>query len=50
MENANGTPMNVADFEAELAKTPEQLFAVAGDEQLLARLPKGNWVGARFRT
>ncbi len=45
MENAHGTPMNVADFQAELAKTPEQLFAVAGDEQLLVRLPKGNWVG-----
>src|SRR2546428_765294 len=37
--------MSVADFQAGLAKAPEKLFAVAGDERLLARLPRGNWVG-----
>src|SRR5206468_3867721 len=45
MKNRNGTLMSVADFRAGLAKAPEKLFAVAGDERLLARLPKGNWVG-----
>ena len=45
MKNRNGTLMSVADFRAGLAKAPEKLFAVAGDELLLARLPKGNWVG-----
>ena len=37
--------MSVAAFQAELAKAPEKLYAVAGDERLLARLPRGNWVG-----
>ncbi|MGE5232447.1 MAG: DUF6976 family protein [Deltaproteobacteria bacterium] len=37
--------MSVADFQAELVKAPEKLYAVAGDERLLAQLPKGNWVG-----
>ncbi len=45
MKNRNGTLVSVADFQAELAKAPEKLFAVAGDERLLARLPRGNWVG-----
>src|SRR5436190_23531712 len=45
MKNRNGTLMSVADFRAGLAKAPEKLFAVAGDERLLAQLPKGNWVG-----
>ncbi len=45
MENFNGKLMSVADFQALLAKAPEQLFAVSGDESLLSRLPKGNWIG-----
>ena len=45
MKNRNGRLMSVADFQAELAKAPEKLFAVAGDELLLARLPRGNWLG-----
>ena len=45
MKNRNGRLMSVADFQAELAKAPEKLFAVAGDERLLARLPRGNWLG-----
>src|SRR5437660_10339659 len=45
MTNRNGTMMSVADFRVELAKAPEKLFAVAGDERLLAQLPRGNWVG-----
>jgi tetratricopeptide (TPR) repeat protein len=45
MKGSSGTPMSVADFQAELAKAPEKLYAVAGDERLLARLPRGNWVG-----
>src|SRR5436853_7462145 len=45
MKNRNGTLMSVGDFQAELAKAPEKLFAVAGDERVLARLPRGNWVG-----
>ncbi len=46
MKNRNGMLMSVADFQADLAKAPETLFAVAGDERLLARLPRGNWVGS----
>jgi tetratricopeptide (TPR) repeat protein len=45
MKGSSGTPMGVAAFAAELAKAPAQLFAVSGDERLLARLPRGNWVG-----
>jgi hypothetical protein len=45
MKNATAMPMSVADFQVKLAKAPEQLHAVSGDERLLARLPKGNWVG-----
>src|SRR2546430_5674360 len=45
MKNRTGRLMSVADFEFELAQAPEKLFAVAGDERLLARLPRGNWVG-----
>src|SRR5437867_2005630 len=45
MKNRNGRLMSVADFQAELAQAPEKLFAVAGDERLLARLPKGSWLG-----
>src|SRR3989441_8605935 len=45
MKNRNGRLMSVADFQAELAQAPEKLFAVAGDERLLARLPRGNWLG-----
>jgi len=45
MKGSGGTPMSVAHFRAELAKAPEKLFAVSGDERLLARLPRGNWVG-----
>lgn len=45
MPSSNGTLMSVADLQAVLAKTPEKLYAVAGDERLLARLPRGNWVG-----
>src|SRR3989442_1685262 len=45
MKNRNGTRMSVADFQAKLAQAPEEVFAVAGDERLLARLPRGNWVG-----
>jgi tetratricopeptide (TPR) repeat protein len=37
--------MSVSGFQAELAKAPETLYAVAGDERLLAQLPRGNWVG-----
>src|SRR5216684_8248195 len=40
MKNTNGMPMSVADFQAELAKAPEQWYAVSGDERLLARLPR----------
>jgi len=42
---ATGTPMSVADFQAELEEAPENLYAVSGDERLLARLPRGNWIG-----
>jgi tetratricopeptide (TPR) repeat protein len=42
---ANGAPMSVAQFQAELSNAPEKLYAVSGDERLLAQLPKGNWVG-----
>jgi hypothetical protein len=45
MENFNGKLMSVAEFQPVLATAPEQLYAVAGDESLLARLPKGNWIG-----
>lgn len=45
MEDFRGRLMSVADFQAALAKETEKLFAVAGDEKLLRRLPKGNWVG-----
>jgi hypothetical protein len=45
MENFNGTLMSVAEFQALLVKTPEQRYAVSGDESLLVRLPKGNWIG-----
>ena len=40
MKNRNGTRMSVAAFQAKLAQAPEKLFAVAGDERLLARLPR----------
>jgi len=50
MKNRNGTRMSVADFQAKLAQAPEKLFAVAGDERLLARLPRGNWVEVPFPT
>src|SRR4029450_12979534 len=45
MKGSGGTPMSVAHFRAELAKASEKLYAVSGDERLLARLPRGNWVG-----
>ena len=45
MKGSSGTPMTVADFQAALAKAPENLYTVAGDERLLAQLPRGNWVG-----
>src|SRR5436309_13947637 len=45
MKNRDGTLMSVADFRAGLAKAREKLFAVAGDERLLAQLPQGNWIG-----
>ncbi len=45
MKGSNGTSMSVTDFQAELARAPEKLYAVSGDERLLARLPRGNWVG-----
>jgi len=41
----SGSPMSVAAFQAELAKAPEALYTVAGDERLLAQLPRGNWIG-----
>src|SRR3989442_7213008 len=45
MKNRNGRLMSLADFRAELARAPNTLFAVAGDERLLAQLPQGNWIG-----
>ena len=36
MKNRNGTLMSEADVQAELAKAPEKLFAVAGDEMATA--------------
>jgi tetratricopeptide (TPR) repeat protein len=45
MKGSSGTPMSVTDFQVMLAKAPEKLYAVAGDERLLSQLPKGNWVG-----
>jgi len=42
---ANGRPMSVAQFQAELASAPDNLYAVSGDERLLAQLPRGNWIG-----
>jgi hypothetical protein len=45
MKGSSGTPMSVADFQVTLAQAPENLYAVAGDERLLERLPRGNWVG-----
>src|SRR2546425_85961 len=45
MRNRNGRLMSVADFRAELVRAPKTLFAVAGDERLLAQLPRGNWIG-----
>lgn len=45
MENFNGKLMSVAECQALLVKTPEQRYAVSGDESLLASLPKGNWIG-----
>jgi len=39
MENFNGK-LSVAEFQPVLATAPEQLYAVAGDESLLARLPR----------
>lgn len=45
MNGSSGTPMGVADFQAALVKAPEKLYAVAGDERLLAQLPRGNWIG-----
>lgn len=37
--------MCLADLQAELARAPKKLYTVAGDERLLAQLPRGNWVG-----
>ena len=45
MTSFHGKLMSVSDFQSLLATFPEELYAVAGDERLLARLPKGNWVG-----
>src|SRR3989442_15326185 len=45
MKNRNGRLMSMADFRAELARAPQTLFAVAGEERLLAQLPRGNWIG-----
>jgi tetratricopeptide (TPR) repeat protein len=45
MKGSGGTPMSVVAFEGELAKAPDKLYAVSGDERLLARLPRGNWIG-----
>jgi tetratricopeptide (TPR) repeat protein len=45
MKGSIGTPMGVAAFQDELARAPECLYAVAGDEHLLAQLPRGNWIG-----
>ena len=42
---ARGTPMSVAQFQAALSSAPERMYAVSGDERLLAELPRGNWVG-----
>lgn len=45
MKGSTGTPMSVAAFQAEIARAPEKLYTIAGDERLLAQLPRGNWVG-----
>jgi tetratricopeptide (TPR) repeat protein len=45
MKEPRGTPLSLAGFQAELAKAPEKLYAVSGDERLLAQLPRGNWIG-----
>lgn len=45
MKHFNAKLMTVADFEALQAKAPEELYAVSGDESLLSRLPKSNWIG-----
>jgi hypothetical protein len=37
--------MSAGDFQACLALAPDQLYVVAGDERVLSRLPKGNWIG-----
>src|SRR5690349_5304283 len=41
MKYRNGTLMSVADFQPELAKAPEKLFAVSGDRGRWERLPRG---------
>jgi hypothetical protein len=45
MENFKGRLMSVADFRRLLAKEPEKLYAVSGDESVLSQLPRGKWIG-----
>src|SRR4051812_15419516 len=45
MKDFHGKLISVADCQALLAKAPEELYAVSGDESLLSRLPQGNWIG-----
>jgi len=45
MKSSHGTPMSVTDLQTQLTKAPKNLYAVSGDERLLAQLPRGNWVG-----
>ena len=45
MNTLNTRLSAVADFRALLAKAPDELYVVSGDESLLSRLPKGNWIG-----
>ena len=45
MTNFTAKLMGPAEAQALMAKAPDQLYAVSGDESVLARLPKGNWIG-----
>ncbi|MGH8711661.1 MAG: DUF6976 family protein [Burkholderiales bacterium] len=45
MNTLNTKLITVGDFRALLAKAPDELYVVSGDESLLSRLPKGNWIG-----
>lgn len=45
MTNINTKLMRPTELQGYLATAPDQLHVISGDESVLARLPRGNWIG-----